>query len=96
MSLWIDQSKVTAILLADGWHDVEDFSIDAYEFGSGSIDVPRERSVYDDGAGFCATERISVNRLTATELLAGASAPPKPSERLTGPMSSILAIRESR
>jgi len=45
MSLAIDTDRVTAVLLADGWHDVVDksFNLDAYEFmwdgrlvGSGS------------------------------------------------------------
>ena len=34
MSLKIDEQKVTAVLLADGWHEVVEstFVIDAYEF----------------------------------------------------------------
>lgn len=53
MSLLIDPEKVTAVLLADGWHDAEDFTIDAYEFfrphplyeGEGTV-------IHGDGAGF--------------------------------------------
>jgi hypothetical protein len=34
MSLYINPGKVTAVLLADGWHDVADdsFDLDAYEY----------------------------------------------------------------
>lgn len=34
MSIWIDTNKVSAVLLADGWHKVDKgtFDLDAYEF----------------------------------------------------------------
>jgi hypothetical protein len=37
MSLTIDASKVSAVLLADGWYEISDgsFKLDAYEFLSG-------------------------------------------------------------
>lgn len=38
MSLAIETSKVTAVLLADGWHEVDrdSFDLDSYEFTDGS------------------------------------------------------------
>ena len=33
MSLAINMPKITRVLLADGWHDCQGISIDAYEFG---------------------------------------------------------------
>lgn len=63
MSLAIDVDDVTAVLLADGWHDVADdsFDLDSYEYlhlgdlllGGGSVDgVPSTgfRFVGTDGA----------------------------------------------
>lgn len=37
MSLYIEESKVSSVLLADGWHSVLDnsFETDSYEFHSG-------------------------------------------------------------
>lgn len=37
MSLYIDVDKVTEVLLADGWHAVEDgsFDLDSYEYHHG-------------------------------------------------------------
>ena len=34
MSLQINESKVTRVLLADGWHDCQGFGVDSYEFGT--------------------------------------------------------------
>jgi hypothetical protein len=50
MSLAIDPESVTAVLLADGWHNVNTstFTIGTYEFVSTSSDVEG----YSDGPGF--------------------------------------------
>lgn len=79
MSLAIDVDDVTAVLLADGWHEIarlEDseiasFDVDAYEFVMG-----HRLLVADVGAGF---EFID----------AGTGA------RMCGPLSSVLAVRRS-
>ncbi len=80
MSLNIDVDQIVGVLLADGWHEVSDFYIDAVEF---VVRVPRGNwrdieSEWGDGAGFSCTERIH-------------GLPPT---SLSGPMSSILAVRE--
>lgn len=52
MSLWIDVDKVVAVLLADGWHDVDNnsFALDAYEYHW------QERPMHMGGhSGICAT-----------------------------------------
>jgi hypothetical protein len=52
MSLAIDLDDVTAVLLADGWHEVagESFTLDAYEF------MWRGQSAHSGGSsGVCST-----------------------------------------
>lgn len=52
MSLSIDVASVTDVLLADGWHKIDDgsFNLDAYEFLEG------DRVVLKGGqSGICAT-----------------------------------------
>ena len=53
MSLCIDVDRVTAVLLADGWHAVyaKSFDIDAYEFDHGGTNLG------PGGAGATWTER---------------------------------------
>lgn len=82
MSLWIDVDNVVSVLLADGWHEVEEesFTMDSYEFhwrgdcmhGGG-------------GSGICATgfsfvEQIAGGTMVFTQ----------------GPLTAILAIRQAR
>lgn len=53
MSLAIDVDKVTAVLLADGWHRVSDksFAVDAYEFLSeGDVERRVREGVPSTGA----------------------------------------------
>lgn len=78
MSLRIDIDKVTAVLLADGWHTVDDasFDCDAYEFMSGDGEL-----VHGGGqSGVCATG-FGFNSEDA---------------RIYGPLTAILAVKESR
>lgn len=60
MSLAIETDLVTRVLLADGWHDVEDksFEIDSYEFMwlKGMGETPMLRGGQDGlvpAAGYC-------------------------------------------
>ncbi len=39
MSLDIQVRNITAVWLVDGWHEVKDFNIDAYEFSEGDRTV---------------------------------------------------------
>ena len=47
MSLRIDVDKISAVLLADGWHEVVDqsFALDAYEY------VHNEDTIHKGGGG---------------------------------------------
>ena len=81
MSLEIDIDRVSAVLLADGWHDVADvsFMVDAYEyldFGhAGGHDYPPGKAMllHNGGAGFAFMEPGG--------------------QWIYGPVSSILAVR---
>jgi hypothetical protein len=80
MSLRIGVDDISAVLLADGWHNVDpmsnrpgaisSFDTDAYEFIDSEGDV-----LFGNGTGFRFTESGSP---------------------LFGPMSSILAVRSYR
>ena len=86
MSLLIDIDKVTAILLADGWHDVfrqEDgtssFDVDSYEYAE--VDTDGEPHLLHGGgdSGVCAVGfRFQENRLDFC---------------ISGPLTAILAVR---
>jgi len=84
MSLAINPDKVTAVLLADGWHRVDNFYIDSYEFvypcdnGTGmDFDVPHGGGQY----GICASG------FTA-EVMDDAG-----TVRLSAPLTSVLAVK---
>ncbi len=82
MSLAIDVDDVTAVLLADGWHQVADasFTLDSYEYlwaAGGPQDDPM--ILHGGGRnGICAI---------------GFDFEEKGSGRIAGPLSSILAVR---
>jgi hypothetical protein len=88
MSLAIDVDTVTAVLLADGWHDVADesFELDSYEFlWSGRRGVKVEEVEHDPillhgggHSGICA---------------AGFSFKTADGKTMCGPLSSVLAVR---
>jgi hypothetical protein len=87
VSLAIDVDDVTAVLLADGWHEVADasFELDAYEFvwASGGA---REDALLMHGGGasdICATGFTFREEGAATEMIAG-------------PLSAVLAVRYER
>ena len=58
MSLGIQIDKVTAVLLADGWHDVRDqsFEIDAYEFLRGKEIRRQVSGISSTGATWLGTD----------------------------------------
>jgi hypothetical protein len=99
MSLSIDVHKVSAVLLADGWHEVADHSLvfDSYEF----LQWPDEqqqggqaRLVHRVGTG-----GVSENGFQFAEqmVVPGSVAPgERPGERLvrmSGPLAAVLAVR---
>ena len=81
MSLAIDVDTVTAVLLADGWHDVIDdsFDVDAYEFEENNLlegEDPRllhggEHSEISDSGFVCRTSQGMI----------------------CGPLTSLLAVK---
>ncbi len=82
MSLSIDVDEVTAVLLADGWHEVkkESFALDAYEFVRFGSEERRQSgdpmdviSDPDSSTGFAFIEG--------------------PDTRVCGPITAILAVR---
>lgn len=86
MSLAIEISSVTQVLLADGWHNVvnDSFEIDAYEYvDAGQGGHRRFGGSGDNATGFTFAERLQDGALKST-----------PRVTIKGPISSILAVRE--
>lgn len=76
MSLYINVDLVQRVLLADGWHNVEEesFDLDAYEFCDGD-----DLTLHGGGAsGICST---GFSFLTGSPLA-----------RISGPLDSIIAV----
>lgn len=83
MSLAIDVDKVVAVLLADGWHDVEDhsFSLDSYEYVWWPKGADDSQVVHGGGqSDVCAT---------GFEFYESAFI------KMAGPLTAILAVRFS-
>ena len=81
MSLQINESKVTRVLLADGWHDCQGFRLDSYEFGTyhpdgGQNGVCATGFVFRDAA----TGEQVAGPLTAILAVAGDSLTDKPKQ----------------
>lgn len=90
MSLAIDIDEVTAVLLADGWHDVAErsFVLDAYEFVYGD-----DNTVHGGGnSGICPT---GFSFLEDLDQNAGAA---HKGDKVTvsGPLTAIVAVQETR
>ena len=88
MSLAIDPSQVTDVLLADGWHEVTDlsFDLDSYEYVERTEHDALGMVLHGGGqSGICATG-FRFNELIEEdgEYLARAVA---------GPLTSVLAVR---
>jgi hypothetical protein len=81
MSLQINESKVTRVLLADGWHDCQGFGLDSYEFGTYHPDDAHSSGYRFDGThsggqnGVCATGFVFRDAATG-EQVAGPLPPP--------------------
>lgn len=87
MSLAIDVDRVTAVLLADGWHSVSDdsFAMDAYEY----VWYPDgKRTSWDATMVHGGGE----NGVCATGFIFKRSSAPN-SEWIAGPLTSIVAVR---
>jgi hypothetical protein len=82
MSLAINVDLVYAVLLADGWHEVEtgSFGLDSYEFGE--VDQRNEfQAIHGGGnSGVCATGFTFKDR--------------SHTGRVSGPLTAIIAVRE--
>ena len=88
MSLAIDVSRVTHVLLADGWHEVADgsFTVAPYEFGRSGAATGGDRGfVVLNGTG---TPGIDPLGFDFTEARTNAS--------LCGPLGSVIAVRRER
>jgi hypothetical protein len=82
MSLCINMPKIARVLLADGWHECQGFSIDAYEFGAHYrkhapwgqfIDFGTQQGYVSNEAGFSFTDSAT-------------------GQQICGPMTAILAV----
>lgn len=84
MSLLIDIDRVTGVLLADGWHDVdeESFEVDSYEMVQGRRQESVERDRIVLGGGEC--EGISSH---------GATWHGKDRHQMYCPLPNIIALR---
>ena len=95
MSLGINVNKVTAVLLADGWHEVADksFKLGSFEFlgsSEGQQQDGEPRLVHSAGAnGICATGFQFADRIVVRE-----SEPiRKHMLQISGPLTAVLAVR---
>lgn len=82
MSLWIDVDQVTDVLLADGWHVVDDksFDLDSYDFHSHGTALPPGGEVHEvPSTGFSFLTQIDGMQTV-----------------LIGPLTSVLAVRQKR
>jgi hypothetical protein len=95
MSLNIDIDKVTAVLLADGWHDVawdneSTFELDAYEYVDGDHLAQLHARGSDPGSAIHlaggAEESVGV-AATGFRFWTGSG------EIMAGPITAILAVR---
>jgi hypothetical protein len=84
MSLAIDVDRVSAVLLADGWHEVAagSFTLDSYEYVWWPSEQARARGDFDllhggGRSGVCAT---------GFQLTSG-------DDLIAGPLTAILAVR---
>jgi hypothetical protein len=94
MSLSIDVHKVSAVLLADGWHVVagQSFMVDSYEFlrwADGQQQGGQSETVHSAGTGGVSTNGFQF----AEELDVPGWVERERTVRVTGPLTSILAVR---
>jgi hypothetical protein len=93
MSLAIDPGMVKAVLLADGWHEVDDldFELDSYEFVEPHPDPNRNGLVLHGGgnSGVCATGF----RFQEVVYDPGEDGEVRYLCKIAGPLTAILAVR---
>ncbi|MGD9701985.1 MAG: hypothetical protein AB7Q42_04435 [Acidimicrobiia bacterium] len=95
MSLAIDVDTVSAVLLADGWHDVHDasFSLDSYEFvwsGKSGVTVAQTEKSNPD------RDPILVHGGGQSGICATGFAMNTGRGWMYGPLTSVLAVRTTR
>ncbi len=93
MSLAIDPATVTHVLLADGWHRIEDesFCLDAYEYVEGDLDSLV--LIHGGGAsGVCTTGFRFLEDLDGN----AGTAHVGDHQCVSGPLTSVLAVTERR
>ena len=81
VSLYINPDEVSAVLLADGWHEVAagSFDLDSYEFGECDADGAPSLTIHSGGqSGVCAT---------------GFAFTTPEQDQVYGPLTAILAVR---
>lgn len=91
MSLYIDVDTVTAVLLADGWHQVADasFNLDAYEFVWSGTDGITVVESDEDALLLLAGGRESLVPATGFSFKEEGGG-----WQIAGPITSILAVRQ--
>lgn len=80
MSRPIDIDRVEAVLLADGWHQVFPETFDLGAYEFVQLTGDDPSVLYEGGTGFGFSEQDGTTEL----------------RRITGPVSSVLAVRYSR
>lgn len=94
MSLAIDPGEVTAVLLVDGWHEVEpgSFYLDSYEFAE-----PGDNGHILHGGGDSGICAVGFACTTVLSPLGGEiEIPLSFASTISGPLTSILAVRTDR
>jgi hypothetical protein len=88
MDLGIDVDKVTGVLLADGWHVVEDesFTLGGYDFLLRGVAVQRAGDGGVCPVGFEFDERVE------TESVRGRK---RETRKVSGPLTAVLAVRST-
>jgi hypothetical protein len=84
MSLQINAPKITRVLLADGWHEAQNFGTDSYEFGAYFHD-----SDWSSGVGFDCIHGGGQSGVCATGF---AFTDPGTGVTIAGPLTAILAV----
>jgi hypothetical protein len=94
MSLSIDVHKVSAVLLADGWHVVfrQSFVVDEYEFLRGQDG--QQQGAQSQLAHTAGTGGVSANGFQFAEQLdVPGWVEQERTVRITGPLTAVLAVR---
>jgi hypothetical protein len=104
VSLFIDPKNVTAVLLSDGWHEVQppgSFDLDSYEFGytydsdDGWYPSESKTVVLHGGgnSGVCATGFTFSTVVGGTPGVKEGTVVGGTPVRMYGPLTAVLAVR---